>query len=301
MCTLRFGAKLGDPNAKEDGLTELYLVVGTIKDYQILPPKCPAAFLRVYKFVNNDTQLKLLHKTPIDRAPLALAAFQKRLVVGLGNFLRIYDLGKKKLLRKCENKNFPTSVQAIHVMGDRIFVSDMCESFFLVRYNKTDKLLEIFADTDVPRYITCSTLVDFDTVVAGDKFGNIWVGRLPAGVTEDLEKDPFGGRSKVLGRYGEVLTVGPPRKLMDIVNFHVGEIVTSIQKTTLMNAGVEVLFYSTIMGGLGILVPFTSKEDVLHSFGNAPSSGEHAAVWPRPSGIPLLLLPGKGLHRRRLV
>jgi len=114
----------------------------------------------------------------------------------------------------------------------------------------------------VPRYITCSTLVDFDTVVAGDKFGNIWVGRLPAGVTEDLEKDPFGGRSKVLGRYGEVLTVGPPRKLMDIVNFHVGEIVTSIQKTTLMNAGVEVLFYSTIMGGLGILVPFTSKEDV---------------------------------------
>jgi hypothetical protein len=29
---------------------------------------------------------------------------QGRVVVGVGRFLRIYDLGKKKLLRKCENK-----------------------------------------------------------------------------------------------------------------------------------------------------------------------------------------------------
>jgi len=38
--------------------------------------------------------------------------------------------------------------------------------------------------------------------------------------------------------------------------------VTSIQKTTLVTGGSEVLFYSTIMGGLGILVPFSSREDV---------------------------------------
>lgn len=262
MCQLRFAAKPGETTAVKDDMTELYLVVGTVKDYQILPPKCPAAFLRVYKFVNNDTQLKLLHKTPVDRPPLALAAFQKRLVVGLGNFLRIYDLGKKKLLRKSENKNFPTSITGIHVIDARIFVTDAAESVFLVRYNKQEKMLEIFADTDVPRYITCSTLVDFDTIVCGDKFGNIFAGRLPAGVTEDLEKDPFGAKDKVVGRSGESLTVGPPRKLMDIVNYHVGEIVTSIQKTTLMSGGVEVLIYSTIMGGLGILIPFTSKEDV---------------------------------------
>ena len=29
---------------------------------------------------------------------------QGRVAVGVGRFLRIYDLGKKKLLRKCENK-----------------------------------------------------------------------------------------------------------------------------------------------------------------------------------------------------
>ena len=36
--------------------------------------------------------------------PLAIAPFQGRILVGVGKLLRIYDLGKKKLLRKCENK-----------------------------------------------------------------------------------------------------------------------------------------------------------------------------------------------------
>ena len=30
--------------------------------------------------------------------------FQGRLLVGVGKLLRIYDIGKKKMLRKCENK-----------------------------------------------------------------------------------------------------------------------------------------------------------------------------------------------------
>lgn len=36
--------------------------------------------------------------------PLALIAFQGRLVAGVGKALRIYEMGKKKLLRKTENR-----------------------------------------------------------------------------------------------------------------------------------------------------------------------------------------------------
>ena len=43
-------------------------------------------------------------QTEADDAPLALIAFQGRLVAGVGKALRIYDMGKKKLLRKAENK-----------------------------------------------------------------------------------------------------------------------------------------------------------------------------------------------------
>jgi splicing factor 3B subunit 3 len=43
-------------------------------------------------------------QTETDDVPLAVMAFQGRLVAGVGKALRIYDIGKKKLLRKVENK-----------------------------------------------------------------------------------------------------------------------------------------------------------------------------------------------------
>lgn len=45
-----------------------------------------------------------------------------------------------------------------------------------------------------------------------------------------------------------------------IMNYHVGETVLSLQKTTLIPGGSESLVYTTLSGGIGILVPFTSHE-----------------------------------------
>jgi len=39
----------------------------------------------------------------VDEVPMALAAFQGHLAAGIGKALRLYELGKKQLLRKCEN------------------------------------------------------------------------------------------------------------------------------------------------------------------------------------------------------
>ena len=36
--------------------------------------------------------------------PLAVMAFQGKLVAGVGKSLRVYEMGKKKLLRKTENR-----------------------------------------------------------------------------------------------------------------------------------------------------------------------------------------------------
>jgi splicing factor 3B subunit 3 len=40
----------------------------------------------------------------VEEVPAAIAPFQGRVLIGVGKLLRVYDLGKKKLLRKCENK-----------------------------------------------------------------------------------------------------------------------------------------------------------------------------------------------------
>jgi hypothetical protein len=55
--------------------------------------------------VNADcTHLDLVHKTAVDEVPSAIAPFQGRILVGVGCMLHLYDMGRKKLLRKCENK-----------------------------------------------------------------------------------------------------------------------------------------------------------------------------------------------------
>lgn len=45
-----------------------------------------------------------------------------------------------------------------------------------------------------------------------------------------------------------------------LCHFYVGEIVTSLQKATLNPSGLESLVYTTINGGIGILVPFQSND-----------------------------------------
>ena len=55
---------------------------------------------------------------------------------------------------------------------------------------------------------------------------------------------------------------GAPSKADEIAQFHVGETVTSLQKVSLGAGCAEVILYTTIHGGIGALLPFTSKEDV---------------------------------------
>lgn len=45
-----------------------------------------------------------------------------------------------------------------------------------------------------------------------------------------------------------------------ICNFHLGEVITSLQKTTLLPGGNESLVYTTLSGSVGVYVPLTSRE-----------------------------------------
>lgn len=45
-----------------------------------------------------------------------------------------------------------------------------------------------------------------------------------------------------------------------LCHFYVGEVVSCLQKATLIPGGSEGLVYSTLSGSLGILVPFASKD-----------------------------------------
>ena len=55
---------------------------------------------------------------------------------------------------------------------------------------------------------------------------------------------------------------GAARKLEAAAQFHVGETVCALTKATLQAGGTESLVYATLMGGVGALTPFVSREDV---------------------------------------
>jgi len=239
---------------------EKLLIVGTAQGLKYMPTDCDAAFLRAYRVLDNGKRLELLHKTQLDvnAVPGALAGYKGKLLVGVGAALRLYELGKKKLLRKCEYKKLPHHIMSLTVQGPRIYVGDVQESVHMMRYKKAENQFYIFADDRAPRYLTSTLILDYDTVVGGDKFGNVFVGRLPASVSAQVEEDPTGGKlAETLGKLN-----GAPHKLDNIINFHVGDTVTALQRASLQPGGQEVILYATVMGCIGALYPFTSREDV---------------------------------------
>ncbi|KIY53064.1 hypothetical protein FISHEDRAFT_63486 [Fistulina hepatica ATCC 64428] len=237
---------------------EYHLVVGTAADTLVSPRSCSSGYLRTYKFTEDGASVELLHKTEIDDVPLALLPFQGRLVAGVGKALRIYDIGKKKLLRKAENKTFSTAIVTLSTQGSRIIVGDMQDSIFYVAYKAPENRLLVFADDSQPRWISAATMVDYNTVAAGDRFGNVFVNRLDSKVSEQIDDDPTG--AGILHEKG--VFMGAPHKTKMICHFHVGDLVTSIHKVSLVAGGREVLLYTGLHGTIGILVPFVSKEDV---------------------------------------
>lgn len=81
-----------------------FVLVGTAKELVLNPRSLSGGYVYVFKLTNEGEQLEFMHKTAMDEMPGAIAPFQGRVLIGVGRHLRIYDLGKKKLLRKCENK-----------------------------------------------------------------------------------------------------------------------------------------------------------------------------------------------------
>lgn len=80
-------------------------------------------------------------------------------------------------------------------MGKRIYVSDVQESVYMVRYKRQENQLIIFADDTVPRWITCTSILDYDTIATADKFGNIGIIRLPPNISDDVDEDPTGNKA----------------------------------------------------------------------------------------------------------
>ncbi|KAI5788942.1 CPSF A subunit region-domain-containing protein [Peziza echinospora] len=237
---------------------ELFLVVGTGKDVVLSPRSSTCGYIHIYRFLEDGKQLEFIHKTRVEEPPMALLGFQGRLLAGIGKEIRIFDLGMKQLLRKAQASVVPNLVVGLQTQGSRIIVSDVQESVVYVVYKYQDNRLVAFCDDVVPRYTTCTAMVDYESVVGGDKFGNLWIVRCPEKASAEADEDPAGGHLLHERSYLQ----GTPNRLALQAHFYPQDIPTSITKTTLVPGGRDALVWTGLQGTVGLLVPFVSREDV---------------------------------------
>uniref|UniRef100_A0A8R1HWU0 MMS1_N domain-containing protein n=1 Tax=Caenorhabditis japonica TaxID=281687 RepID=A0A8R1HWU0_CAEJA len=75
------------------------------QDTEIDPLRPPRGCVYTFHLSPNGDRFDFLHRTETPLPVGAIHDFRGMALVGFGRFLRMYDIGQKKLLAKCENKN----------------------------------------------------------------------------------------------------------------------------------------------------------------------------------------------------
>jgi splicing factor 3B subunit 3 len=237
---------------------QTFLVVGTGKNTQVSPHKSECGYIHIYRFLDDGKSLEFVHKTKTDEPARALLGFQGRLLAGTGKSLKIYDLGMRQLLRKAQAEVAANLIVGLQTQGSRIIVSDVQESVTYCVYKYQDNKIIPFSDDMVPRWTTATTMLDYETVAGGDKFGNFWIVRCPKKASEESDEDPAGGHLLHERSYLQ----GTPNRLELMAHFFTQDIPTSVQKAQLVAGGRETIVWTGLQGTIGLMVPFVSREDV---------------------------------------
>ncbi|GMH98623.1 hypothetical protein TrVE_jg11947 [Triparma verrucosa] len=237
-CAIQFSSRGG----------EVLLAVGIVKELSFDKGAQAKEYgISLYRVVNS--RLTLLHTTKVNAPVLSMTQFNSKLLVGCGGLVRLYDMGKKQLLRKCEARATTSNVKTLAAAGDRIYVGTLGESIKIMKFDATRQQLNLVCQDAVPRNITAMCVLDINTVAAGDRFGNVVVLRSPDNSVEETMGGSFWSKAKV--------------PLFEMLcHYHTGEIVTGLKRASLISQGQEAIIYTSITGKIGALMPLKTKDDV---------------------------------------
>ena len=81
---------------------------------------------------------------------------------------------------------------------------------------------------------------------------------MPSDKSDQVDEDPTDASIP----HEKGLFMGAPHKTQLLSHIHIGDLITSIHKVSMVAGGREVLLYTCLHGTVGVLVPLASKEDV---------------------------------------
>ena len=232
----------------------MYLFLG-VGHHANLKRECRTAEIQTYSVSKNGRSCQLLYRTGCEQIPSAFSEVRGRLVTGVGNILRVYEIGQKKLLKKYENKSLKSPILQIQCNANRIFVGDVAESVHVFKFKPEQGQLYVFADDLLNRFLTSFCILDDDTVAGVDKFENFFVNRLPAGCEEDAEDDP----STTKHQWENGFLNGAKFKYNKVCQFYLGEMGTSLKKAQISQSSQEMMIFGTTMGSICCMIPIETR------------------------------------------
>lgn len=207
---------------------------------------------------SSKDHLSFLHRTEVDLPTGDMIPFEGKLLVSMGNYLRLYDFGQRQLLRK-SSSNIDHLVNIVKLTdqgGGRIVVGDSTLSTTFAQFDELENKFVPFADDIMKRHLTAVCALDHDTIIGGDKFGNVFVSRLPEFLSKEVDNN------WCLTKYQDSYLNGSGNRIKNICEFYLQDIPTSFAKGSLVVGGRESIIYSGIQGTLGILIPLSSLSEV---------------------------------------
>ncbi len=237
-------------------------LAGGRAEFLVVGLRCPGGrgrllLLSVARAAQGAPRLVLEQSTDTAEVPTALATCHGMLLAGMGRIVRLYDVGKKQLLKKCENHNFPHQIVALTVYGTRFLAADSREGVMWCFYEAAKNAIRIFADEVTQRHMSAMAGIDYNTAAAADKFGTVSIVRLGDEVNEALRQDAGGAEL-----WQEQLQ-GAPWKSEEVARVRLTSLVTSLHCASLAGpASGAVVVATTIHGSVVALAPILSREEV---------------------------------------
>lgn len=148
--------------------------------------------IRMYSYENFEgkTQVNHLFNFTVDGPPTAMSSYFNKLIVGVGNRMVLFDVFKQKLVERGSSDKLTSPILSIHVEGQKIFITQVTQSFTLMKIDHKTKFFEVIGQDSLERFTTCACLMDGEAglMSGGDKFGNFFVSKLTESTYNFIQK-----------------------------------------------------------------------------------------------------------------
>ncbi|EDK44023.1 conserved hypothetical protein [Lodderomyces elongisporus NRRL YB-4239] len=174
--------------------------------------------------------LQYTHKTELNYIPLVIDWFNDKVLVCSGNSISLYDLGQRQLLRKSFTRIdfLKNIVKYLPLSQNRVvFADSQSASVVFAKFDADGNQFIPIADDVIKRNCTALSKLDYDTIICGDKFGQISISRLDSQDSRQVDQEwsIFKARTKELGAGFSSCVC----KLHNICEFFIPDIITSFQ------------------------------------------------------------------------